>query len=328
VHELVHVLQDQHFNIKASRSDKFATSGEREAFRAMVEGDAVRIENEFIAGLSDADRAAYQSASKDSSDGAKTDLKDVPAALQALQAAPYIFGPRLLDLIKEKGGVEAINAALETPPTTEEQLVDPRAFFGKDGAKEVDTPALPDGVTESTDSGDFGALSLFLVLGERIDPLVALDAADGWGGDAYTSFQQDGRSCTRIKFVGDTDADTSQIQDALQQWTAQMPAGAASVQSDGDGTLLQSCDPGKDSGLVVNNRALDLVVIPALREELMTSAITDGGLAEDDAFAYGDCFVHHLTFEQVRAVNAAGADLPPELLQTVQKAATACRGGG
>src|SRR4051812_21726250 len=157
VHELVHVLQDQHFNIKADRFDKLATSGESEALRAMVEGDAVRIENEFIAGLSDADRATYQSANKDSSEGAKTQLKDVPAALQALQAAPYIYGPRLLELIKDKDGDEAINAALETPPSTEEQLVDPRAFFGKDGAKKVDEPALPDGVTESTDSGDFGA---------------------------------------------------------------------------------------------------------------------------------------------------------------------------
>jgi hypothetical protein len=324
-HELTHVLQDQYFDIKGSRFADFKTSGEREAFRAVVEGDAVRIENEYVDSLSSADQAAYRDATKTSVDTAKTDLHDVPAALQALQQAPYIFGPRILSLIEEKDGSKGIDDLLRTPPTTEEELVDPRALFAHEGAKTVGEPALPDGVKDRTDSGDFGALSMFILLGERIDPLQALTAADGWGGDAYTSFEQDGRACIRIGFTGDTDQDTTEIKDALTAWAAAMPAGAASVEDDGGTLLLQSCDPGKDSGLVLNNRALDLVVIPAIREEVMVSGVKDGGFGTDKAFELGDCFVRHLTFEQISALAASGPDLSPELTQALQAAGAACR---
>ena len=214
---------------------------------------------------------------------------------------------------------------MRTPPTTEEQLVDARALFARDGAKTVGEPALPAGVEDRIDSGDFGALSLFLVLGERIDPFVALTATDGWGGDAYTSYEQDGRACIRVGVVGDTDADTAQLRDAMEQWVAAMPPGAASIEGDSGGLLLQSCDPGKDSGLVLNDRALDLVLIPATREELMLSGMSDGGLGSDAAFAFGDCFVRHLTFEQFKALGASGAELSPELTQAVQVASLACR---
>jgi hypothetical protein len=324
-HELTHVLQDQHFNIKASRIRRFTTSGEREAFRAVVEGDAVRIENEYVASLTEEEKAEYRSATRASVDSTKKSLQSVPVALQALQGSPYIFGPRLLELVKSKGGVNGINEALRSPPSTEEQLLDPRAYFGHDGAKPVEPPALPDGVKESTDSGDFGALSWLLVLGERIDPAVALTAADGWGGDAYTSFVQDGRGCIRIAFSGDTGQDTTEMHDALNQWVALMPSGAASVTEDSAGVLLQSCDPGKDSGLVLNNRALDLIAIPAIREEVMLSGLRDGGLDVDKAFAFGDCFIRRPTFEQITALSATDdGSVSPELTQVLQNVSATC----
>jgi hypothetical protein len=163
------------------------------------------------------------------------------------------------------------------------------------------------------------------VLGERIDPFTALTATDGWGGDAYTTFEQDGKACIRIGIVGDTDDDTDELREALDQWVAAMPAGAATVEDDGDTLLLQSCDPGKDSGLVLNDRALDLVLIPAVREELMLSAMSEGGLDSDGAFAFADCFVRRLTFEQFTALGASGPELSPELTQALQAASAACR---
>jgi hypothetical protein len=57
----------------------------------------------------------------------------------------------------------------------------------------------------------------------------------------------------------------------------------------------------------------------------MLSAMKEGGLDTDKAFAFGDCFVHHLTFEQFTAIAASGAELSPDLLQAVQGASGACR---
>ena len=60
-HELTHVLQDQHFNLtklhlQASRSD----TGDPSAFKALVEGDAVRIQQAYLKQLPKADQKAVR----------------------------------------------------------------------------------------------------------------------------------------------------------------------------------------------------------------------------------------------------------------------------
>ena len=66
--------------------------------------------------------------------------------------------------------------------------------------------------------------SLYLVLASRVDPQVALRAAEGWGGDAATSASRSGaaddQQCVRVAIAGDTDVDTAEMADALAQWTA------------------------------------------------------------------------------------------------------------
>src|SRR5262249_23741025 len=49
-HELTHALQDQYFDL--TRLGKLPTQEQQNAFRTMAEGDAVRIENKYVAQLS------------------------------------------------------------------------------------------------------------------------------------------------------------------------------------------------------------------------------------------------------------------------------------
>src|SRR6266850_1699531 len=49
VHELTHALQDQHFDI--SRQGSYASDDRNDAFDAVVEGDAVRIEDAYVDSL-------------------------------------------------------------------------------------------------------------------------------------------------------------------------------------------------------------------------------------------------------------------------------------
>lgn len=299
VHEFTHVLQDQHFTIGRRRTSTFTTSQQSTAFRTVLEGDAVRIENEYIDSLSADEKAQYEQAHQQEVDSAITGLSDVPVALQALQAAPYYLGPPFVELLANLGPSE-VDSAFRTPPATEEQLFDPRAFVGHNAALDVATPAFPDGVSQDkeVDSGDFGSTSWLLVLAERIDPLVALQAVDGWGGDAYVAYEQDGKTCIRLNWQGDTSTDDQEMHDALDQWVAAMPAGAASVRADGGLLLVQACDPGPDSEIALNKRSLDAIQMPAARSEFMLDAVKEGGLSVDKAFAFGDCVVHALTFEQ------------------------------
>lgn len=328
VHEFVHVLQDQHFGVGRERTNQFETSQEQSSFRALVEGDATRIENEFIMSLSQADRQAYETTHSKEVDNATAGLSNVPIALQALQSAPYLLGPPFDELLIAKGNQAELDAAFKDPPSTDEHLLDPPRFENKEKALDVAQPGLPDGVKadDEVDSGDFGALGLFLVLGERIDPLTALDASDGWGGDAYVAYQQNGKTCMRIDMRGDTETDRNELRVAFDQWTKAMPAGASSVTSDGDVVKLQTCDPGTSSNLVVNNRANDLVQMPAARSEFMLEAVQQLQYSFDSAFKFGDCVVRTLGFDTFVAADKAGGEAPsPELQQKIQSAITTCR---
>ena len=328
IHEFVHVLQDQHFGVGRERTNHFETSQEASSFRALVEGDAVRIENEYIMSLSEADRQAYQTTHSKEVDNATSGLANVPVALQALQSAPYLLGPPFDELLIAKGEQAELDAAFENPPTTDEHLLDPPRFENKEKALDVEEPKLPDGVSsgDKVDNGDFGALGLFLVLGERIDPVVALQATDGWGGDAYVAYQQNNKTCMRIDMRGDTETDTSELRSAFEQWTHAMPSGAASVSAAADVIQLQTCDPGANSDLTLNNRANDLVQMPAARSQFMLEAVKQLGYSFDTAFEFGNCVVRHLGFDLfVQADKAGGEALSPDLQQEIQSAVTTCR---
>jgi hypothetical protein len=320
VHELTHVLQDQAFDVGSSRMDDFETSQETAAFRALVEGDATRIEDEYLDTLSDAEREEADQALGLAPDD--TSLDEVPVALQAIDYSPYAIGPPAVALLAARGGNAAVDDALRDPPTTDLELLDPRALDAHTGAVEVDEPALPEGVAESTDSGDFGALTWYLVMAERIDPAAALDAVDGWAGDAYVAYEDHGVTCMSIAFAGTDEAATATMRQALEQWATAMPGGVASVSSDGDDLLVRSCDPG--DAATTSDRSLDAIQLPAIRLEGAVEAVDQGGLDLDTAFEYGDCLAHTITFAQLQEASQAGADPPPDLVAAIQDAYTSC----
>lgn len=320
VHELTHVLQDQWFDVGSSRTNEFTTSQEDSAFRALIEGDAVRIENEYLDTLSEDERAAADEAVTLQPDD--TSLDAVPAALQAFDFAPYAVGPPAVELLAATGGDAAVDAALRRPPTTDRELLDPRALEAHSGAREVDEPALPDGVHDSLDSGDLGSITWYLLLAERIDPAAALDAVDGWAGDAYVAYEQDGVTCMALAFAGTDDDATARMRGALDDWAAAMPGGKATVARDGDGLLVRSCDPGGQAA--TNERALDAMQLAAIRIEGAFEAVDQGGLDLDTGFEYGECLIHTITFEQIQQAGQAAGELPDELASDIGAAYTSC----
>ena len=154
------------------------------------------IENQFIESLSADDKAQYEQSHNAEVDDAVQGLSNVPVALQAFQSAPYLVGPPFTELLVSEGGQSQLDVAIKDPPTTDEQLIDPATFLQHQDGLKVDEPGLPDGVKDDdvVDKGDFGAISLYVMLAERIDPFVAEQAINGWGGDAYVAYQQNGKT--------------------------------------------------------------------------------------------------------------------------------------
>ncbi len=323
VHELVHVAQDQAFDLEQPPPDESA--GAFEAFDALVEGDAVRIELAYVDSLSRDEQDAYWDGYMAEADEAEAGLSEVPSALQALFAAPYVLGQPVVDLIAEDGGNGAVDDAFADPPRSGEHLFDPRSYFADDAPIEVDDPDVPDGADRIGETDTLGATTLFVMLAERIDPLVALTAADGWGGDMSAAYRDDDRTCVRVDLVGDSVADTGEIADALQAWADAGPAGAASVDATDDGVSFESCAAADDGDAPApsSGRSMDALGLPATRSQLMVMAAQDGGLDHDAAFAFGDCFVRRVPLDTIMQANET-AEPSPEAADAIDDAMADC----
>lgn len=255
VHELTHALQDQHFGIGARLDDlREAEEGAEDStaaavFQALVEGDAERVTGLYRESLPRNERRRLGAAEKQDQADLGPRLKGVPKVVQSLLSAPYVLGETMVDVVAEDGGNDSVDELYDDTPEHESALLDPfQVLEGDLGAVEVEPPDLEES-EEELDSGAFGALAWYLVLAERIPVLDALTVVDGWGGDAYTSYERGRQTCVRIAYTGDTRGDTDRMRRALGSWVDAGPRGKARVRRSGGEVTLESCDPGSGARL-------------------------------------------------------------------------------
>ena len=274
-HELTHALQDQHFDLTALERAA-AKAHSSTVMRTIIEGDAVRIQHDYVDTLSKADQTAYEHESSDQSDQARTEASDagVPEALSVFFEAPYDLGPLMLDAVIAKQKIAGIDKLFEHPPTSDSAYLTPSTLLDGSKFESVSAPKVRSGEKRLGQPDSFGAFALYQVLASRIDPADALKAADGWGGDAMVTFRRGTTTCLRSAFVGRDRGDTATIGAALTQWAKAMPAGAAKVET-GKQVVLTACDPGA-AATEAPNRALTALILAATRDELFLEVLKQG----------------------------------------------------
>jgi hypothetical protein len=321
VHELTHALQDQHWDLAALRDAK--PSGAASAATAIIEGDARRIENEYVDGLSDTDKKIYDAAQPDSADDAG--LGDVPDSMLAAFEAPYTFGPQFLDAVIASKSLQsgsansAVDSIFSDPPTNEEVVIDPVRYLDHDKATPLPDLTPPSGA-RLVETSDFGVQALFLVLAERIDPRQALAAVDGWNGDAMVAYEKDDKVCVDVEVATDTPADADDLAAAFTAWTQAMPAGATSTDRKGGNVTLHACDPGGSARAKTTGQGAAATAYPVSRSALEVEFLKQGA-PPDKASCVATNTIMGLTIEQL-----AGTDEAP-ILAAVQTAAATCLGG-
>ena len=310
VHELTHALQDQHFNIK-SLSDDDQTMKEAEAasfLRNLVEGDAVRVQKHWVESLDKDDQGTYAEQSAASSNDA--DLEGIPEVIIASVGTAYSFGEALVGAIAANGGNTSVDAAFRSPPTSDEQVFDAFRYLAKDQPQTVAPPALKAGEKTIADSEPqtFGAFMLFVTLAQRHDPVAAMHAVDGWGGDQMVIFERGGRQCARVHLAADTVADRDEMQSGLQKWVDGMPPGVASLARAGELIELSSCDPGathKPTG----GSMQEALGIPLARVSMAVAVMDMWDVDADQARCYSGKVVQEFAIEQFNAPNPTPADV-------------------
>ncbi len=235
VHELVHALDDQWFDLDRSELDD-AVDESSFGFSALVEGNARHIEAIWEESLTEAEREELLREEMSYAADVDIDILSIPSIVLELMTAPYELGQPFVEAIRADGGLAAVDAAFESPPLTSEQVIYPFRYL--DGEDAIEVPA-PEADGEVIDEGAFGHLVLFLMLAESMSPDDSRDAATGWGGDWYVAWNRGDETCVRVDFASDSSRDREELDEALDVWADDQSD--AEVERNGDLTRLTSC---------------------------------------------------------------------------------------
>lgn len=230
VHELTHAHDDQWFDLE-SLDHAMVTSDSVSAISAAVEGNAMRVEEMWRAGLSRPDRDEVVAQEFDSvSPEELAELDAYPEVLLTVQAWPYSEGLDFVQWLAEEGGEDAVDELFRHPPLTTEQVFHPDAWSTRERAKDLSPPDISH---EAKGNGVLGELVLSLLLGR--------DAAEGWGGDAFVLYELQGQRCIAVALVADSALDLQEMALAAQRWVQESELADATSQHEAERVTLAGC---------------------------------------------------------------------------------------
>ncbi len=218
-HEVVHALQDQHFDLIAI--DEFAVDADHDAaLTALIEGDATLSMTDYMLGYLDP-LELIEMLGDSLSAPESSILDNAPRYISDGLLFSYDAGQVFATALADEGGYAAIDAAFSDPPTSTEQILHPEKYLGpeRDEPIEVDNPDI------SNDLGDGWELLRGNVLGEwdlqimlednGVDASSAATAAAGWGGSWFDIYESDTGAVALLSTRWDTDTDASEFSEAL-----------------------------------------------------------------------------------------------------------------
>jgi hypothetical protein len=231
-HELTHALQAQHFDLDTTASNDLEV-------RSIVEADAMRVEDAYLATLETNEAfSAEEDNSVDST--AVADLSEVPWAVVVQQYAPYQLGPPLVSRAFAAGGNAAVDDLIRNPPS-EERLVSPWL----DAASTIDLTidvSAPGGATVIEPPRQLSLLDTLVMLDAWLSWTQTRQALAGWSGGGYVSYARpDGVVC--FSAAASFDVDPAPFASAIAAWAT--ASGSSSVPIvDGLEVSFEACDRG------------------------------------------------------------------------------------
>ena len=258
VHEIIHALQDYHFDLNATFENLTGDLDAELAFTSVVEGDAV----------THTSRHALRSLALPAAGGvyflaAGNQLSSIPAPVLRASYFPYRTGASWASHVLVNEGVEALNDLFGEPPRATTLILHKDLFAAGWEPEELGESSLPaDQIQDSLGAGwrvrVAGSLGEFHLINYLVgdDPYVegwlyastsrlAVEAANGWAGDRYTVFEHDdgGRVLVaRVRFTSAEEAsEFARTHTREATWQADV--------AQEDGFLLATRPDGKVVGL-------------------------------------------------------------------------------
>ncbi len=244
-HEVVHALQDQYIDLGIL--DGFEDDPDAAmAFSSVIEGDAVRLQEQWAtAHLTEEQQQQRQVEERQVAQEQQDTLLSLPRALLESFVAPYVAGPQFVGTITQDGDLDALDAALEDPPTTMVEIYDPSLYVDGFEPEPVEVGAAPDGY-EPLASWTWGAFEVALLL-ELADGHSSTPELPGaWRGGQLEAFEDGDDVAVAIGWTfADEDA-AAQVCEVVPDWHATVadsePAGSADAYEGPSDALVVDCD--------------------------------------------------------------------------------------
>jgi hypothetical protein len=189
-HELVHALQDQHFDLKPHSKYQPGMSDVQAAFSALAEGDATSaMADSMLAKMSPGatalDLPEEMFMAQVTESVSTGPAAAAPHVMRSSLVAPYIYGTVFVNALRRTGGWRAVDAAWKDLPTTTEQILHLAKWRAHEPALAVKAPtfATLGAGWASVDEDTNGELGLRIAFQEWMGDESANKAAEGWGGD-------------------------------------------------------------------------------------------------------------------------------------------------
>ena len=208
-HELMHVLQGEYFELPEP-----ATSDERDALNALVEGDADLLSAHYIS----------------EHGGVKSNpLESYFDPLTALWLFPYIYGKPFVEYVYEKEGWSGVNALYENPPRSTAEVLHPEKYL------EGWRPLKP---SFSSKIGNGWKLMMQDTLGEyfiremlraHLSFFAANESAEGWRGDVIQLYEKGEAYLIRWKIVWENHEEAKEFTDAFRELLQKVGANETST---------------------------------------------------------------------------------------------------
>lgn len=216
-HELTHALQEQHFELAVGGPDDLE-------LRAVLEADALRVEDVFRATLSAADQAAADDGLTLPTES-EADLVGVPWAVLEQTYAPYVLGPVLVQRAFAEDGNAGVDQLIRTPPS-EEVLLNPWLLGSEQADRELTVSATVGSVVIDPPQ-QLSLVDVLLMLDAWLPWADARSALDGWAGGVFTSYVRSGTVC--VAAVVGFDQTATPFADAIMAWASAAGSDAVPV---------------------------------------------------------------------------------------------------
>jgi hypothetical protein len=232
-HELVHALQDQHYDLKPLMKWQPGRGDALSAVQALAEGDATSAMMDLMLlprGQTALDLPEGMLAGSLGMMEAMPEIASVPRILKRSIVAPYVDGLTFVHARRRAGGWQAVDAAWRDLPTTSEQILHPEKYAAHERAESVPVPPAPPGGPEHIVYRDvLGEETIRIAFEEWVPRVTAVEAASGWGGDNVAVFAAGDRRAVGIRLRYDDEAHAKRGFEAVARGALQPESDAASA---------------------------------------------------------------------------------------------------